>query len=168
VRNVWVHHLVLEAFVGPAPEGKPICRHFPDRDRHNNRLDNLQWGTYLENEADKLFHGMRATGDRNGGRLHPERVPRGARHGRQTKPHRTARGERHCSRTKPERVPRGERQGLAVLTDAKVALMRYLNVCHDVKSPALGEWFSVHDANARKVLRGKSWSHVPMQSNVQP
>ena len=52
----FVHRLVLEAFVGPCPAGM-VCRHFPDRNPANNRLENLQWGTPLENEADKLVHG---------------------------------------------------------------------------------------------------------------
>lgn len=51
-----VHTLMLEAFVGPCPEGME-CRHFPDRDPASNRLANLQWGTRLENAADKRVHG---------------------------------------------------------------------------------------------------------------
>ena len=50
------HVLVLTTFVGPCPEGM-VCRHFPDKDPANNRLDNIKWGTREENEADKLFHG---------------------------------------------------------------------------------------------------------------
>lgn len=50
-----VHRLVLEAFVGPAPEGTE-CRHL-DGDKENNRLDNLQWSTHVENERDKKAHG---------------------------------------------------------------------------------------------------------------
>lgn len=51
-----VHRLVLEAFIGPRPKGM-VCRHFPDRDTRNNRLDNLRWGTPEENQADKIVHG---------------------------------------------------------------------------------------------------------------
>jgi hypothetical protein len=46
-----IHRLVLEAFVGPCPEGME-CRHHPDRDPANNRLENLRWGTRTENVAD--------------------------------------------------------------------------------------------------------------------
>ena len=60
-----VHVLVLEAFVGPRPAGH-VARHL-DGDRSNSRLDNLAWGTYAQNEADKLSHG---TG--NQGRRHPQ------------------------------------------------------------------------------------------------
>ncbi len=51
-----VHRLVLEAFVGPCPTGCQ-ARHFPDADKSNNNLSNLQWGTRLENAADKYIHG---------------------------------------------------------------------------------------------------------------
>lgn len=50
-----VHRLVLEAFVGPAPEGAET-RHL-DGDKHNNWLSNLAWGTSLENAADTCAHG---------------------------------------------------------------------------------------------------------------
>lgn len=62
-KTVLVHHLVLTAFVGPRPEGMET-RHL-DRDRTNNRLSNLLWGTSAENEADKRRHGTAGRGDRN-------------------------------------------------------------------------------------------------------
>jgi hypothetical protein len=58
-----VHRLVLEAFVGPCPPGME-CRHFPDRDPTNNRLENLRWGTAVENVNDTWLHGTRAKGSR--------------------------------------------------------------------------------------------------------
>ncbi len=51
-----VHRMVLLAFKGPCPEGME-CRHFPDRNPSNNRPCNLQWGTPLENSADRTYHG---------------------------------------------------------------------------------------------------------------
>lgn len=51
----FVHHLMLEAFVGPREPGQE-CRHL-DGDPSNNRPDNLAWGTHAENEADKRQHG---------------------------------------------------------------------------------------------------------------
>lgn len=50
-----VHRLVLEAFVGPCPEGMET-RHL-NGDRQENRLANLAWGTALENAADLKRHG---------------------------------------------------------------------------------------------------------------
>lgn len=55
VKAFAVHRLVLEAFVGPRPEGME-CRHL-DGDPTNNRLENLRWGTHKENERDKIRHG---------------------------------------------------------------------------------------------------------------
>lgn len=50
-----VHRLVLEAFVGPCPEGME-CLHKDDIPS-NNRLDNLRWGTRLENHQDRRKNG---------------------------------------------------------------------------------------------------------------
>ncbi len=57
-----VASLVLTAFVGPRPENKQ-CRHL-DGNSLNDRLDNLCWGTALENGADKRRHGTIARGIR--------------------------------------------------------------------------------------------------------
>jgi hypothetical protein len=57
--------MVLEAFVGPRPEGMQAC-HFPDRSTRNNRLENLRWDTGSENTIDKIRHGTIACGERNG------------------------------------------------------------------------------------------------------
>lgn len=46
-----VHTLVLEAFVGPRPSGHVAC-HYDDVPT-NNRVDNLRWGTYEDNAADR-------------------------------------------------------------------------------------------------------------------
>ena len=50
-----VHQLVLEAFVGPKPQGY-VTRHL-DGSRTNNKLSNLAWGTLAENHADMRAHG---------------------------------------------------------------------------------------------------------------
>jgi hypothetical protein len=51
-----VHRLVLEAFVGPAPEGHE-ARHIDDV-KTNCRLTNLAWGTRAENLADRTKNGI--------------------------------------------------------------------------------------------------------------
>lgn len=48
--QVYVHHVVLEAFVGPQPLGH-VGLHWDD-DPSNNRLLNLRWGTRSDNYAD--------------------------------------------------------------------------------------------------------------------
>lgn len=50
-----VHHLVLEAFVGPRPKGCE-AEHY-DGIRTNASLHNLRWATPKENASDKTRHG---------------------------------------------------------------------------------------------------------------
>lgn len=54
------HRLVLEAFVGPCPEGME-CRHL-NGIRGDNRLENLCWGTHQENYQDRICHGTSGWG----------------------------------------------------------------------------------------------------------
>ena len=61
-RSVLVHVLVLNAFVGPAPDGMG-CRHL-DGDPLNNLLSNLRWGTQAENIEDRARHGRTVRGER--------------------------------------------------------------------------------------------------------
>lgn len=51
-----VHHLVLEAFVGPCPSGMEGC-HWDD-DPDNNHLLNLRWGTRSDNMRDAVRNGV--------------------------------------------------------------------------------------------------------------
>lgn len=50
-----VHRLVLEAFVGPRPEGMECCHN--NGDPADNRLKNLRWDTRSANNKDKVRHG---------------------------------------------------------------------------------------------------------------
>jgi HNH endonuclease len=67
-----IHHLVLEAFVGPRPPGLICCHN--DGDPSNNRLENLRWDTYLSNSEDMLRHGTRLMGSRARAKLSEEQV----------------------------------------------------------------------------------------------
>lgn len=59
-----VHHMVLDAFVGPRGPGQE-ARHL-NGNRLDNRLSNLRWGTRTENGNDMLVHGTHTIGARNG------------------------------------------------------------------------------------------------------
>jgi len=72
---IQVHRLVLEAFVGPCPDGMQGL-HWDD-DVSNNCISNLRWGTPRENKVDASRNG-RLT------------FPRGEQHG--------------CAKLKPEQV----------------------------------------------------------------
>ncbi len=104
-RKLRVHHAVLFAFVGPRPVGQE-CRHL-DGNPANNHLDNLRWGTRLENSADKTRHGTELHGEsKPGARLTVEQVrsirvdPRAAR---------AVGAEYGVSHTAVLRIRRGER-----------------------------------------------------------
>ncbi len=62
-KDFLVHKIVLEAFVGKNPPGTECCHN--DGNSGNNRLDNLRWGTHLENMEDQRRHGTRAWGQKH-------------------------------------------------------------------------------------------------------
>lgn len=62
-RRELVHRLVLEVFVGPAPEGKEGAH--LDGNPDNNSISNLKWKTPIENHADKFEHGTMPMGERH-------------------------------------------------------------------------------------------------------
>jgi hypothetical protein len=61
-----VHHLILETFIGPRPEGM-VTRHL-NGDSLDNRLENLIYGTHEQNVADRSRQGRthRPAGELNG------------------------------------------------------------------------------------------------------
>lgn len=68
-----VHKIVIEAFVGPCPDGLQT-RHL-DGNRRNNRASNLCYGTAKENAKDKRDHGTIGVGEKSPNvRLNDEKV----------------------------------------------------------------------------------------------
>lgn len=59
----FVHVLVLEAFVGPRPEGMQCCHN--NGIPYDNRLINLRWDTPKNNVHDRRFHGTYQYGTKN-------------------------------------------------------------------------------------------------------
>lgn len=82
-----VHRMVLEAFVGPRPEGLEACH--ANHDRKDNRLENLRWDTRKANAEDRI-HAGNAIGW-NAEKTH-------CKHGHEFTPENTYvhRGERAC------------------------------------------------------------------------
>lgn len=62
--KLYVHKAVLLAWIGPCPKGCE-CLH-GDGDPSNNRVENIRWGTRLENASDKRRHGRAPFGERAG------------------------------------------------------------------------------------------------------
>lgn len=61
-RYVRIHRLVLEVFVGPAPDGMDGAHN--NGDQLDNRLVNLRWDTHHNNILDKHKHGTWQEGDK--------------------------------------------------------------------------------------------------------
>lgn len=71
-----VHRLVLEAFVGPRPDGLECCHN--DGDPTNNRVENLRWDTHASNITDTVNHGTHTNASKThcpqGHEMTPENV----------------------------------------------------------------------------------------------
>lgn len=135
-----VHHLVLESFIGPRPAGME-CRHYPENNPRNNRVENISWSTHVVNIQDRHEHGTNALGDRNGSRTKPERRPRGPRNG---------------THTKPDSRPRGERCGAARATEDTVRGIRSA----DGKLKDIAGRFGISISAAHAIRTRKTWRHV--------
>lgn len=62
-KPAYVHRLVLEAFVGPCPEGLEACHN--DSNTRNNQISNLRWDTHTSNVRDTVERGASHAGERH-------------------------------------------------------------------------------------------------------
>jgi hypothetical protein len=62
LRIIYPHKAVLEAFVGPRPQGMEACHN--NGDPFDNRLENLRWDTTRNNQLDRIKHGTSNRGER--------------------------------------------------------------------------------------------------------
>jgi hypothetical protein len=122
------HRLILMTFVGPPGVGQE-CMHL-DGCKTNNSLSNLRWGSHMENELHKVAHGTLTTGDRNGARKHPDRIPR------------------------------GERNGHAKLTADVVRAIRAMYADKSKSQQELAKMFGVHQSLVSYIVSKQRWKHV--------
>jgi hypothetical protein len=61
--NRRIHRLILEAFVGPCPDGMECCH--CNGVPTDNRLENLRWDTHKANGQDAAAHGTMAHGSKH-------------------------------------------------------------------------------------------------------
>lgn len=138
--------------------------------------DHLYEGNNRTNWDDCIARGRTATGDKNGQRLHPERIARGDRNGRRKHPERysNAEGDNHWTRKNPELLSRisgdshwtrrkpgrlsGENNGRAKLTKQDVYEIRVFGCLVPVKD--LSVMYGVSRNNISQILSGKIWKDV--------
>lgn len=137
-----VHHLVLEAFVGPCPSGLEASH--VNGSRLDNRLENLCWETHAENMARQVAHGTRYGGDAHYARTSPERL---------------ARGDRSGARLHPDRLPRGSAHGMAKLTEADAAAI-LAAVARGDRPGTLAAVYGVRATAISDIVLGRTWRHV--------
>jgi hypothetical protein len=107
-RSKHVHRIVMDAFVGPLPEGMET-RHL-DGDATNNALSNLAYGTSAENHLDMIRHGR----NRNARKTHCSRNHEFTPENTYTPPGGSGRECRECSRAShARRYQESKRKGAA-------------------------------------------------------
>jgi hypothetical protein len=111
--------------------------------------DHLWLGTSADNSADMVKKGRQAKGNRNGSRLHPERLVRGVN---------------HINHINPERV-QGENNGRALLTESQVREIRrkyrpYINNHKPSNQKELAKEFNVGVWVIKGIVHGETWRSV--------
>jgi len=149
-----IHSIVAAAFIGPCPEGM-VINHI-DADPSNNTPSNLEYVTHKGNSEHMVKLGRQASGDRNGSRVHPERLARGDRSGARLHPERIPRGERSGPTLHPESY-QGEKQAQSKLKNTEIVEIR--NAVGTNKEIAAR--YTVDLQTVWKVRRGKTWKHIP-------
>lgn len=102
-------------------------------------------GTPEDNARDAAAKGRTASGDRNGSRLHPERLVRGAQ---------------HPAYTKPELRARGERCGSAKLKAADIPMIR-ARVAEGATVAAVARAYGMSEGAIDRIVKRRSWAHIP-------
>ena len=133
------HRIAYTYAKGPIPDGLVVC-HACDNKRCV-RPDHLFLGTTRDNVLDAKRKGRLASGDRNGARLHPEKMTR---------------GDKHWSHLHPE-LHQGEMNGRARLTREQVETIRTRYAAGGVSQFALADEYHVAQTTISAVLRRETW-----------
>jgi hypothetical protein len=127
-RTVLAHRQAYELAVGPIPDGMLVC-HSCDNPPCC-RPGHLFLGSNVDNQRDMTAKGRGRLGDRNGSRVHPERLRRGEQHG--------------CSK----------------LTAEKVRQIRELYAGGGLTQRQVGDRYGVSNVMVGLIVSRKKWAHV--------
>lgn len=175
-----VHSLVLTSFTCARPE-KMECRHM-DGNKHNNNIENLAWGTRLENARDKARHGTQNRGETMWTHVLTEKQVLEMRSkfipgktalvdlAKEYNVDAAAIGDAVSGRSWAH-LPganndtkyfgrRGNDSGAAKLTDAKVIWARTQYATGKFRCNELAKQLGVYPDTLAKALTGRNWGHV--------
>lgn len=139
-QRVYVHHAVIEAFVGCRPSGM-VVNHI-DCNPMNNALANLEYVTQKQNVQHALAARAR--------RIRAPVMPQPPKKGR-------ASGDAHWTKTKPERIARADRMPHSKLTQEIVNAARQ-RAASGEKQCNLAREYGVSVAQMSRVIRGTRWT----------
>ncbi len=129
---MFIHVLVANTFI-PNPDNKPQVNH-KNGHKGDNRVDNLEWNTALENKQHAKQNGLVAVGKRT----RPDKIPYGDDHWTHQKPHLVKNGtNHHRSKLSLEQIQYIHQTyqpkvytALRIATELNVSKKTILNVLH--------------------------------------
>jgi hypothetical protein len=170
-----VHRLVLEAFVGPCPEGLQAC-HYDDNSA-NNTLENLRWDTKEANLLDGIRNGRIRKGEDNGASVLTEEqvleIRQRCHNGETDKAIalslgtsiscitavRRGRNWKHIGGQTICRPNRGETHTMAKLTEKDVLYIRQKHL-EGARINDLARQFRMHRKSISAIVHKSAWPHI--------
>lgn len=136
--RVYVHHAVMEVFVGMRPVGFVV--NHKDSNRQNNALENLEYVSQRDNCIHALNSGRRLRGPSM-----PKPSPKGFQ-----------KGDAHWTRRMPDRIARADRMPHSKLTQELVRQAR-ARVSAGEKQSQIAIEYGVSAGQMSRIIRGTRW-----------